>query len=584
MTGSSLRPHGRCAKILPIASFPTNQAVTYAVPKESTAVGNDAPARPVGSAVVSAPDAELHSVLTPPLPKRTGERLLWGRLYGAAPALAIAEAARQAQAPLLCVVPDLSSAVRLSEALRFFLDQSQTTEELTDTAGSGQQEAIPVLGFPDWETLPYDVFSPLPELVSERLLTLHRLPQLKRGVLVVPVGTLMQRLPPPDYVDGQSLVLSAGDRLDLERTRDRLSRAGYQCVSQVITHGEFAVRGALLDIFPMGSREPLRIDLFDDEVESIRTFDPDSQRSITKLEQVRMLPAREYPFTEEAIAGFRQRWRASIDADPKASLIYREVSDGRAPGGLEYYLPLFFDQTATLFDYLPIGALLFEPEGAREAAEARFDDINARYEQRRHDIERPLLPPQRLYLTPDELAGQLNALPGVRWQSAEWPERRKGFAQVCNFATGRPPALAIQARAADPAAALKAFLTATALDHAVTNDLDLGTGGDQRLRQGASREAAAAASSGASQQTSGEESGPQSTALPGVSQGRRVLFVAESTGRREMLLDNLRGFGIQPKPVEGWRDFLSGTASLAVTVAPLEEPLLLPASAEQSPG
>ncbi|MBK5932068.1 transcription-repair coupling factor, partial [Halochromatium salexigens] len=486
------------------------------------------------SAAVSAPDGERHSVLTPPLPKRAGERLLWGRLYGAAPALAIAEAARRAQAPLLCVVPDLASAVRLSEALRFFLDQTQT-------------EPIPVLGFPDWETLPYDVFSPLPELVSERLLTLHRLPQLKRGVLVVPVGTLMQRLPPPDYVDGQSLVLAAGDRLDLERTRERLTRAGYQYVSQVITHGEFAVRGALLDIFPMGSREPLRIDLFDDEVESIRTFDPDSQRSIAKLEQVRLLPAREYPFTEEAIAGFRQRWRASIDADPKASLIYREVSEGRAPGGLEYYLPLFFDQTATLFDYLPIGALLFEPEGAREAAEARFEDIGTRYEQRRHDIERPLLPPQRLYLTPDELAGQLNALPGVRWQSAEWPERRKGFAQVCNFATGRPPALAIQARAADPAEALKAFLDAT------TGDLETTT--ERALNQDHSQE---------------------------LSQPRRILFVAESTGRREMLLDNLHGFGIQPKPVDGWLDFLTGTDPLAITVAPLEEPLLLPAMTEQA--
>ncbi|MCF8014692.1 MAG: hypothetical protein K9L65_03155, partial [Chromatiaceae bacterium] len=477
----------------------------------------------------------------------------------------------------------MQAAVQLSDALRFFLGERQPNSEATSRssgsglgAGSGvgsdsgsglglvssgdssapagaspktgtgtgtragtrsnasASEAnvdltVPVLSFPDWETLPYDVFSPLPELVSERLLTLHRLPQLKRGVLVVPVATLMQRLPPPDFVDGQSLVLAAGDRLDLDRTRERLTRAGYQYVSQVITHGEFAVRGALLDIFPMGSREPLRIDLFDDEVESIRTFDPDSQRSIAKLEQVRLLPAREYPFTEEAIAGFRQRWRASIDADPKASLIYREVSEGRAPGGLEYYLPLFFEQTATLFDYLPTGALLFEPEGAREAAEARFEDIGTRYEQRRHDIERPLLPPQRLYLSPDELAGQLNALPGVRWQSAEWAERRKGFAQVHNFATGRPPALAIQARAADPAAALKAFVQDAA--------------------------------------------------------ERRILFVAESTGRREMLIDNLRGFGIQPTAVDGWRDFLSGTASLAVTVAPLEEPLLLPgmppASAEQ---
>ena len=521
-----------------------------------------APAAPLADEVAGA------SPLSPPLPQRHGERLLWGRLYGAAPALAIAEAARKARAPLLCVVADMSAAVQLSEALRFFLGEHE--EASADDASAGKPgaelaQAVPVLGFPDWETLPYDVFSPLPELVSERLLTLHRLPQLKRGVLVVPVGTLMQRLPPPDYVDAQSLVLSTGDRLDLERTRERLTHAGYQCVSQVITHGEFAVRGALLDIFPMGGREPLRIDLFDDEVESIRTFDPDSQRSLAKLEQVRLLPAREYPFTEEAISGFRQRWRASIDADPKASLIYREVSEGRAPGGLEYYLPLFFEQTATLFDYLPTGALLVEPEGARAAAEARFADIGTRYEQRRHDIERPLLPPQRLYLSPDELAGQLNALPGVRWQSAEWAERRKGFAQVHHFATGRPPALAIQARAADPAAALKAFMIGSAVDGATDASQSPHTAATSADHASASRDDDRLA-------RAARRSPPQ-----------RILFVAESTGRREMLLDNLRGFGIQPTQVEGWQDFLTGTQSLAVTVAPLEEPLLLPATSEPSP-
>nr|WP_242477164.1 transcription-repair coupling factor [Halochromatium glycolicum] len=567
------------------------------------------------------------------MPEGAGERLLWGRLYGAAPALAIAEAARRAQGPLLCIVPDMPSAVRLSDALRFFLDEPFASAEQIGTRPEQGGDAIPVLGFPDWETLPYDVFSPLPELVSERLLTLHRLPQLARGVLVVPVGTLMQRLPPPDYVDGQSLVLKTGDRLDLERTRERLTRAGYQCVSQVVTHGEFAVRGALLDIFPMGSREPLRIDLFDDEVESIRTFDPDSQRSIAKLEQVRMLPAREYPFTEEAIAGFRQRWRATIDSDPKASLIYREVSEGRAPGGIEYYLPLFFDQTATLFDYLPRNALMFEPDDARSAAAERFDDINRRYEQRRHDIERPLLRPQQLYLSADELAAQLNGLPGVRWQTAEIAERRKGYARVCNFETGRPPALTIQARAAEPAAALKAFVAngeTDATPSSIQGRLQPGTP-DRRPKERAAQnpvqladrvpgeipdqlpgqfpdqlsdqspEQVQAPSSAGSQPERRRRSQdrPLSQSLdpsqplpegrseaapgqsPGPSQQRRILFVAESTGRREMLLDNLRGFGIQPTQVDGWQDFLTGTQALAVTVAPLEEPLLLPTHPEQ---
>ncbi|WPL18938.1 Transcription-repair-coupling factor [Thiorhodovibrio winogradskyi] len=448
------------------------------------------------------------SPLQPPLPQPPSERLLWGRLHGAAAALAIASAARQANCPLLVVVPDMAAANRLHAELPFFLEDSR----------DGESGTLPVWRFPDWETLPYDLFSPLPELVSERLLTLYRLPQLERGVLLVPVSTLMQRLPPRHYIESQALVLSIGDRLDLDHTRARLTEAGYQCVSQVIAHGEFAVRGALLDIFPMGRDEPLRIDLFDDEIESIRTFDPDSQRSIAKLKSVRMLPAREFPFTEEAISAFRQRYRAAIDSDPSASLIYREVSESRLPGGIEYYLPLFFDATATLFDYLPRPTLTFENGEVREAGAAFIETVASRYEQRRHDVERPILPPRLLYLDADELSGKLNDRPGVCWQSAEVAQRRKGYARVVNFATAGMPPLPIQARSAEPAAALQAFL--------------------------------------------GEPD-------------RRVLFVAESSGRREMLRDHLHGFGIQPAAVASWAEFLTGQDTIAITVAPIEQPLLL---------
>jgi transcription-repair coupling factor (superfamily II helicase) len=444
----------------------------------------------------------MPSPLSPPLPGRPGERLLWGRLYGASVALAIAESARRHEGLVLALVPDVQAAANLRAELLFFL------------TGSG----LPLLSFPDWETLPYDVFSPLPELVSERLLTLHRLPGLEKGVLVVPVGTLLQRLPPREYVDGQSLVLAVGDRLDLDATRRRLERAGYSCVSQVIGHGEYAVRGSLLDVFPMGSEVPLRIDLFDQEVETIRTFDPESQRSQDKLERVRLLPAREFPLTEEAISGFRQRYRASFEGDPQASLIYRGVSEGRTPGGLEYYLPLFFEATATLFDYLPAGILALEPDTCRETAAAFIADVARRYEQRRHDIERPLLPPSKLYLDPEELAGALNRLSGVLYQSAEIPERRKGYASIHNFATTTLPPLGIQARAAQPAQALQDFITAP---------------------------------------------------------GRRVLFVAESTGRREMLAEHLAGFNIRARQIEGWPAFIQGDLDLALTVAPLEQGLLL---------
>jgi transcription-repair coupling factor (superfamily II helicase) len=317
---------------------------------------------PHEAAAVAAATTRL-SPLESRLPTAPAERALWGRLYGSSLAVAIAEAAGRAPGLVLAVVADVQGATRLSAELGFFL---------------GDRD-VPVLGFPDWETLPYDVFSPLPELVSERLLTLHRLPELRRGVLVVPIPTLLQRLPPRAYVDGNSLVLEVGDRLDLDATRRRLERAGYQCVSQVIAHGEYAVRGSLLDIFPMGSSEPYRIDLFDEEVESIRTFDPDTQRSRDRVRLIRMLPAREFPLSDEAIASFRQHYRASFEGDPRASLIYREVSEGRTPGGLEYYLPLFFEETATLFDYLPGTASVIEVNDCRAAAEGFLASVADRY-------------------------------------------------------------------------------------------------------------------------------------------------------------------------------------------------------------
>jgi len=452
-----------------------------------------------------APDAV--SPLSPPLPAKTGERLLWGRLYGLSRALAIAKAVEQAPGPVLALVEDVQTTAQLQAELRFFLTGSE----------------LPVLGFPDWETLPYDQFSPLPELVSERLLTLHRLPALERGILVAPTGTLLQRLAPREYVDSHSLVLAVGDRLDPDAIRRRLEQAGYQCVSQVIAHGEFAVRGSLLDLFPAGSDLPYRIDLFDEDVESIRTFDPDSQRSRDQVPHIRLLPAREFSLSEEGIAAFRQGYRGTFEGDPKQSLIYREVSAGSVPGGLEYYLPLFFDHTATLFDYLPAGTLVIEDTQCREAAERFLADVAARYEQRRHDLERPLLPPERLYLTADELAARLNRMSGVRHQATELAERRKGFGGVVNFATRALPALAIQARAARPAGALQEFLAAP---------------------------------------------------------GRRVLCTAESPGRRELLLENLGGFGIQARPVAGWQEFIASDEPLGLAVAPLEQGLFLPQEGE----
>ncbi len=444
----------------------------------------------------------LISPFDPPLPAKAGQRLLWGRLSDAGQALAIASAASRWPGLVLVVAEDVQPANSLEQELRFFLGN----------------ESIPVLGFPDWETLAYDIFSPLPELVSQRLRTLHRLGNLSKGVLVIPVGTLLQRLPPPEYLHAQTLLLDIGDRLSLTDTRRRLESAGYTCVSQVMTHVEFAVRGSILDIFPMGHDTPFRIDLFDEEVESIRTFDPETQRSLEKVKTIQLLPAREFPFNETGIARFRQGFRTCFEGDPQRRLIYREISNGNAPGGIEYYLPLFFERTATLFDYLPAGHLNIFSTGVRPQAEYFLAQVRDRYEQRRHDLDRPLLPPEQLYLREDELSGRLLDGPAIELHTEPLEERRRGFADYANFATASLPPLALQARAGQPAAALKDFLA----------------------------------------------TGP-----------RRVLFVAESAGRRELLWQQLREYDLRPRLVADWAAFLRGQDQQALCVAPLEQGLWL---------
>jgi len=442
------------------------------------------------------------ALIPTPLPDATGVHLQWGKVAGAALGLALAHAARSHPAPLLVIASDVREAERLEQQLRFFLGEDE----------------VPLLHFPDWETLPYDVFSPLPELVSQRLETLHQLPGLKRGVLIAPVATLMQRIVPPAYLHAHSLLLDVGQTLDGPAFRNRLVAAGYQSVSQVMGHGEFAVRGSLIDLFPMGSDQPFRIDLLDDEIDSIRLFNAETQRSGDKVDKIRLLPAREFPLDESAIKRFRQAYRVTFEGDPQRSLIYRDVSDGHPSGGIEYYLPLFFDQTATLFDYLPDDLLVIQPQMVRDEADAFFDQVSERYEQRRHDIERPLLAPQQLYLRPDELAAALKPYAGISHRRTECHGRDKGFEAAHNLATRPLPPLGLQARATRPAGLLQDFL-------------------DQQ---------------------------------PG-----RVLFVAETAGRREQLRDSLRDFGLAPVPVEGWHDFLTSNTQLAITASPLEDGLWL---------
>lgn len=436
-----------------------------------------------------------------PIPSSDHQTARWGHCTGAAKGYAIAQTVESASGPLLVITSDIQATHRLIDEIRFFLADS----------------SVEVLSFPDWETLPYDVFSPLPELVSQRLLTLHKLRQLTRGIVVVPVATALQRLVPPQFLDANSLLLARGDELEIEPFRQRLEAAGYQCVSQVMAHGEFAVRGSLIDLFPMGSEAPYRIDLFDREIDTIRTFDPETQRTRDKVERIAMLPAREYPLDEASVSRFRRAYRERIEGDPQRSLIYRGISDGQPPGGIEYYLPLFFEQTNTLFDYLPDNSTLIIDRRLQEEAEHYLATVAERHEQRRFDIERPLLAPEALWLENLELVEQLQRFACIETSTGA-ADCRASTAPCLDLANRPLPPLGIQAKAADPAAQLKTLLA----DH------------------------------------------------PG-----RVLFIAETAGRREALLETLHGFDIHPRPCADWQAFFAGTQSPCITVAGLEHGLWL---------
>lgn len=434
----------------------------------------------------------------PPLPGTPKQRRYWVHPHGSARALLIAETARTHQGVLVAVMRDTQQAHALEAELNIF--------------ASG----LPVLHFPDWETLPYDAFSPHPEIVSQRIATLYQLPSVTRGVLVVPVATLMQRIAPRSHITGSGLVLSKGQKLDLGREQRRLEASGYRNVPQVVEPGDFAVRGALLDIFPMGTAEPYRIELFDDEIESIRSFDPETQRSQQQVEKIELLPAREFPLTEEAAKDFRSHLRERFPIDVRRCPLYQDMKEGVTPGGIEYYLPLFFPNTATLFDYLADDALFVLGEGATDAADQFWVQTAERYDQRAHDIERPVLPPAELYLPPEQLREQLNKRLRVEMVDASHEHA---------IATGTQPApeLPLNRKGEEPGVSLQHFISS----------------------------------------------------YPG-----RVLIAADSAGRREALIETLATAGMKPQTVDNWQAFLqshdtaeadSPLPPFAITIAGLEQ-------------
>lgn len=330
-------------------------------------------------------------LLKPPLPGR-GQKLGWTRLHGSAAALAVAEAAGCHRGVLVVVLEDQRQLQVLESELGFFLE--------------GGEDA-PVFAFPSWECLPYDTFSPHQEIISQRLRLLSRLPETARAVILTTCANLMQRLPPVDYVLGHSFSLRQRQRINLDTLRRQLGNANYAAVHQVMAPGEFALRGGLVDIFPMGAEAPFRLDLFDDEIETIRYFDPDTQRSNRQVEQISLLPAREFPMTEDGIKRFRQAFRRHFEGDPRTQKIYNEISAGNTPAGAEFFLPLFFEHTCTLFDYLGGDVLWLLPAQLGQIAKIQWAEIQERYRNAGYDAERKVPPPEILYLKPDALQGQL---------------------------------------------------------------------------------------------------------------------------------------------------------------------------------
>lgn len=432
---------------------------------------------------------------------------VWEGLGFSASIAALHEALRGVERPILVLTETPEDAEQWIVEWRFFAGSS---------GGGPNADGMPILRLPDWETLPFDAFSPHEDIVSERLRTLYALPGLRRGMIVVPVATLMQRLPPRSWLLGECLLLARGQTLGREDLRERLTAAGYQAVHQVHTHGEFSLRGEILDVFPMGTEDPVRIEFLDDEIDSLRLFEVETQRSTERIDALEILPGHEFPLNPDSIKAFRSRYRAQLPGDPSQHIVYRDLSAGLVPAGIESYLPLFFDGLDTLFAYCP-DILVVQCGNIAAAAEGFAAEVRNRHEQLRHQFDRPLLSPDALYLAPAELTERLRQHSGIALGRKPSPlpserGRRQTFeltpVPALESVPGKPPAV------------------------------------------------------------------PAVLAL--TQQHRRVLLTVESAGRREALLATLRETGIAVGLASGWADFLSSGADLQLAMGMVSEGFRLP--------
>jgi len=433
----------------------------------------------------------VQAVNKPQIPDKAGEVLHWRNLHGCAPSYTVAELSK-ADKPVIYVCSETQHVQQIERELAFYLGNT-----------------VPIFTFPDWECLPYDRVSPHPDIVSQRLLALHRLPELRSGVLIIPITALIQRLPPTSYVNAHTFNLRVNDELDTEQFRQRLIDAGYYSVDQVMTSGEFAIRGGIVDVFPAGMNSPFRLDLFDTSIETIRLFDTESQRSTDTLNEIRLLPAREFPLDSASIQYFRQAFRATIDGDPKQSLIYREVSKGLAPSGSEFYLPLFFERTNSVFDFLNPESVFVLEEGVMENAETLQIEIQERFENAQLNPEWPPLTPTSLFLSVDEVFTELKEFKRAQLLNLNL----KSVKHVIEYQSQVPGQYKLNPRSENPYAEFIKRLNSTP---------------------------------------------------------NRVLLLAESPGRRESLLGVLRDQQVLCQTIESWQEFIDGNHKLSLMVADVD--------------
>lgn len=426
--------------------------------------------------------------LKPTIPRESDNLITWDELSGAAVSLSIANLAQLQKKPLIVITQDAHAAEKYFHELKFFLTDAN----------------VPTYIFPDRETLPYDHFSPHEDLTSERLHILSQLPTLNHGIVIVAISTLMHRLPPQTFLSAHRFSWKTGATLNLTKIQKELSEAGYRHVAQVIQHGEFAVRGAIIDIFPMGSETPFRVELFDNEIDSIREFDIDSQKSTGKIDAIQLLPAHEYPLTEDSITHFRQQWRARFTGNPAESPVYQQISKSQPIGGIEYYLPLFFEETATFVDYCPSDTQFIFIGDPYKKADGFWNEAQTRYEQLKVDHTRPLCLPTDIFIPVNQFFMALKPFCQIKI-----PHHEKNDL----------PNIQVDHRKKNPIENFQALI-------------EKNTG--------------------------------------------KLLICAESTGRREVILELLKKNGLHVSLATHWVDFITSNNSLSITIAPIANALFLP--------